>query len=72
VLRDAALGPADLGERLRAAGIPVESAEPVLPSLEDVFLDVVDSPERFARRRTRVGSSSFGEVPPERFARRRT
>jgi ABC-2 type transport system ATP-binding protein len=52
VLRDAALGPADLGERLRAAGIPVESAEPVLPSLEDVFLDVVDSPERFARRRT--------------------
>jgi ABC-2 type transport system ATP-binding protein len=52
VLRDDGLGPADLGARLREGGIPVDSAESVLPSLEDVFLDVVDSPERFARRRT--------------------
>ena len=28
--------------RLEAAGVPVASLEPVQPSLEDVFLDVVE------------------------------
>jgi ABC-2 type transport system ATP-binding protein len=42
VLRDDALAPAAVADRLRAAGVPALSAERVLPSLEDVFLDVVD------------------------------
>lgn len=45
VLRHAQLTDAVLGERLRAAGIPVDSIEPVAPSLEDVFLDVVEHAE---------------------------
>ena len=45
VLRHAQLTEAVLGERLRAAGIPVDSIEPVAPSLEDVFLDVVEHAE---------------------------
>jgi ABC-2 type transport system ATP-binding protein len=42
-------GEADAGEiaqRLRALGIAVETAEEVAPSLEDVFLDVVEKAER--------------------------
>ena len=42
VLRDARVPVADVIGRLRAGGIPVESADEVAPSLEDVFLDVVD------------------------------
>jgi len=42
VLRHASVQPAAIAERLRAAGIAVESLEPVAPSLEDVFLDVID------------------------------
>jgi ABC-2 type transport system ATP-binding protein len=42
VLRDEAVAPADLARRLREGGLPVLSAERVMPSLEDVFLDVVD------------------------------
>jgi ABC-2 type transport system ATP-binding protein len=42
VLRNASIQPATIAERLRAAGIAVESVEPVAPSLEDVFLDVID------------------------------
>jgi ABC-2 type transport system ATP-binding protein len=70
VLVDEGLDPAELARRLRDEEIPVRSAERVLPSLEDVFLDVVDraGPGSAARLR----SSSFGEVSPERFARRRT
>jgi ABC-2 type transport system ATP-binding protein len=45
VLRHSQLTEAVLGERLRAAGIPVDSIEPVAPSLEDVFLDVVEHAE---------------------------
>jgi ABC-2 type transport system ATP-binding protein len=45
VLRHAQLTEAVLGERLRAAGIPIDSIEPVAPSLEDVFLDVVEHAE---------------------------
>jgi ABC-2 type transport system ATP-binding protein len=35
-----------LGDRLRAAGIEVAAMSPVEPSLEDVFLDVVERAER--------------------------
>ncbi|HSC28386.1 MAG TPA: ABC transporter ATP-binding protein [Vicinamibacterales bacterium] len=42
VLRDAGTSPAALVERLQAKGLSVESAGEVLPSLEDVFLDVVE------------------------------
>ncbi len=45
VLRDPRLTPALLAERVRARGIPVESVEPAAPSLEDVFLDVVERAE---------------------------
>ena len=42
VLRDASAGPADIAARVRALGLDVQSADTVVPSLEDVFLDVVD------------------------------
>lgn len=42
VLRSAAVAPAELRSRLEAQGHTVESIEEVLPSLEDVFLDVVE------------------------------
>jgi ABC-2 type transport system ATP-binding protein len=45
VLRNAGLTPEALAERLRARGIPVDSVEPTPPSLEDVFLDVVERAE---------------------------
>jgi ABC-2 type transport system ATP-binding protein len=38
-----------LAARLRAAGVPVTSIAPVAPSLEDVFLDVVERTEAEAR-----------------------
>ena len=42
VLRDASIGPAEIAARVRAHGLDVQSADTVIPSLEDVFLDVVD------------------------------
>jgi drug efflux transport system ATP-binding protein len=42
VLRSDALTAAIITERLRKAGLLVRSIEPVAPSLEDVFLDVVE------------------------------
>jgi hypothetical protein len=42
VLRDRSIDPQALGRRLTAAGLHVGSASEVLPSLEDVFLDVVE------------------------------
>ena len=42
VLRNDAAAPDVIAQRLRAAGIDVESVTPVAPSLEDVFLDVID------------------------------
>jgi len=42
VLRDASIGPEEIAARVRARGLAVESADTVIPSLEDVFLDVVD------------------------------
>jgi ABC-2 type transport system ATP-binding protein len=42
VLRDDGVSAQALQSQLQEAGVTVVSAEPVLPSLEDVFLDVVD------------------------------
>ena len=42
VLRRADVVPEDLAARLRGAGVTVESIAAVTPSLEDVFLDVID------------------------------
>jgi len=42
VLRSGAAGPPAIAAALGAHGLPVESVEEVLPSLEDVFLDVVE------------------------------
>ena len=42
VLRSAAATPARIEQQLRAAGVHVEAVAPVAPSLEDVFLDVID------------------------------
>jgi ABC-2 type transport system ATP-binding protein len=42
VLRSAATPVAELEQGLKGAGKTLESATPVVPSLEDVFLDVVD------------------------------
>jgi ABC-2 type transport system ATP-binding protein len=42
VLRSAAVAPVELGARLAASGLAVDGITEVLPSLEDVFLDVVE------------------------------
>jgi ABC-2 type transport system ATP-binding protein len=42
VLRDASIGPAEIAARVRARGLDVQAADTVIPSLEDVFLEVVD------------------------------
>lgn len=45
VLTNTSIQPSAIADRLRTSGIPVESIEPVEPSLEDVFLDVVERAE---------------------------
>jgi drug efflux transport system ATP-binding protein len=45
VLKDVRVQPATIREQLNARSIPVESIEVVEPSLEDVFLDVVERAE---------------------------
>ena len=42
VLRPPGLSPMELAARLRAGGLAVDAVDPVAPSLEDVFLDVVE------------------------------
>jgi ABC-2 type transport system ATP-binding protein len=42
VLRPPGVPPAEVAARLRAAGLDVDAVDPVTPSLEDVFLDVVE------------------------------
>jgi hypothetical protein len=42
VLRDVTTGAEDIAGRLRSAGVRVDSLAVVAPSLEDVFLDVID------------------------------
>jgi len=46
VLRSRATGPSDVREALASAGLSVSSMTPVVPSLEDVFLDVVSRGEQ--------------------------
>jgi ABC-2 type transport system ATP-binding protein len=46
VLRAAASTPADIRSRLIHGGLDVHSVTPVAPSLEDVFLDVIDRAEK--------------------------
>ena len=46
VLRPGAGGETSLAERLRLQGVEVDTVSAVLPSLEDVFLDVVERAER--------------------------
>jgi drug efflux transport system ATP-binding protein len=46
VLRDARVRPEALAERLRSSGIHLDSLVTVSPSLEDVFLDVIDKASR--------------------------
>ena len=70
VLRTGGLDVESLAGRLRGDGLRVDGADRVAPSLEDVFLDVVDRSER--GNGEPLPSSSFGEVSPERLARRRT
>jgi ABC-2 type transport system ATP-binding protein len=53
VLRSAAVTPEAIAERLRSAGVRVETIAAVAPSLEDVFLDVID---RAAEKALRQGS----------------
>ena len=48
VLRSRALSPDDIRSRLAAKGIPIQTISTVTPSLEDVFLDVVDRAARNA------------------------
>jgi ABC-2 type transport system ATP-binding protein len=48
VLRDAHVQPAVVAEQLRSAGVKVEATTLVAPSLEDVFLDVIDKSSRTA------------------------
>jgi len=43
VLRNANVTPARIDERLREAGVHATAIAPVAPSLEDVFLDVIDA-----------------------------
>lgn len=42
VLRPPGISDAEVAARLRAAGLEVDAVDPVTPSLEDVFLDVVE------------------------------
>jgi hypothetical protein len=42
VLRNSAVSPDRIVERLRSDGVSVRGIAPVAPSLEDVFLDVID------------------------------
>ncbi|HYE85755.1 MAG TPA: ABC transporter ATP-binding protein [Vicinamibacterales bacterium] len=59
VLRDASAGPRVLTDALRSGGIDVISIDTVSPSLEDVFLDVVE----------RAGAPPFAKVPAARESR---
>ena len=42
VLRSTDVTPERIAQQLRRAGVEVEGIAPVAPSLEDVFLDVID------------------------------
>jgi drug efflux transport system ATP-binding protein len=57
VLRDQSVAPETIANRLRAAGIIVDSIAAVTPSLEDVFLDVIDRVEAGAAARPGAGQA---------------
>ena len=57
VLRNAAVTPEAIADRLRAAGMKVDAVDTVTPSLEDVFLDVIDRVEAAAAQAPRPGSA---------------
>jgi hypothetical protein len=72
VLRQARVTPDDIAARLRAAGVPLDAIAAVPPSLEDVFLDVIDRAGRehgegapATEPRERVGESE-GRSPSVR------
>jgi ABC-2 type transport system ATP-binding protein len=65
VLRSDAVSPAEITARLADAGVAVESLAPVTPSLEDVFLDVVD---RFSTDRDRIAAGGPPSPPGRRGA----
>jgi len=60
VLRDASVTPEAIADRLRAAGVTVDAVATVAPSLEDVFLDVIDRVEAAAGPPPRQSS---GQAP---------
>ena len=68
VLRNDAVSLDDLRAALAARGLAVESIEPVLPSLEDVFLDVVDRAGGAARVRKAlaVGRKELRQIARDR------
>lgn len=58
VLRSADTTPHAIDQALRAAGVDVDDITAVAPSLEDVFLDVIDTAARTS------GQESVGRTPP--------
>ena len=56
ILRDRTTSPADIRGALEASGLRVDRLDEVAPSLEDVFLDVVDRADRDDARRTPAAS----------------
>jgi ABC-2 type transport system ATP-binding protein len=69
VLRRADVTPGQIEERLRQAGVQVTAIAPVAPSLEDVFLDVIDRSS--ARDERASGSDRVGESEGRRRSDRR-
>jgi ABC-2 type transport system ATP-binding protein len=62
VLRSAAATPERIAQQLRAAGVDVEAVATVAPSLEDVFLDVVDRVTAEERERSEPAGESEGRI----------
>ena len=67
VLRNGATAPERISERLRDAGVHVSAISPVAPSLEDVFLDVIDAASVQANERATASEPrerSGAGIPP--------
>jgi ABC-2 type transport system ATP-binding protein len=63
VLRDATTAPEEITARLQSAGIRVDSLAAVTPSLEDVFLDVIDRASHDGSERAQRVSHASGAGP---------